>query len=223
MNCHYVVLQATYHVIEYALYSSTELIEKHTLEKTEACRFLVTRLNSMLAKNKLSWAEIEFIGVNQGPAPFTTLRTLITTINGISFAQHIPLIGVDGLKSFLTEQPQNGINIVLQNAFAKDVYFGIQDGSDVETGWDNGSQFLAMIAEKYPHQTVRFVGNAVFLHQQEIESLFGTRGIIHSHEQEMVSLKTVAFLCKELWNTKKKGAPHLSPLYLKTQEYKQSH
>ncbi len=223
MNCHYLVLQATYHVIEYALYSPTGLVEYNTLEKTEVCRFLVSRLNSLVTKNDLSWSKIGFIGVSQGPAPFTTLRGLITTVNGISFARHIPLIGLDGLKSFLTELPSDKIRVIIQNAFAKDVYFAIQEGDDIECGWDNGTAFLASLKERYPQRNLLFAGNGILLLADEITSLFGTQAELFSNEQEIVSLKTVAQLCKEKWDTQKKGTPHLSPLYLKTQEYKTSY
>jgi len=222
MTFHYITLQSTYHTVECALFSDTELLKNITINKHEASRFLMSRLHELLEEHSLTWKNITFLGVNQGPAPFTTLRALITTVNGISFSRHIPLVGVDGLRSFLYEQHKNGITIVLQNAFAQDVYFAEQEKELVKTGWANGTEYLEELAKNYPTETIKFVGNGVPLLQKEITELFSNRAEIAEHCPEVVQLTTVAELAKQLWLNEKKGAPHLTPLYLKTQEYKTS-
>src|SRR3989338_3322087 len=109
-------LQATYDSIEFALCSNpsirfahakhsgrAEIIKKQFVIKTEACKLLMLKLNELLTSEQKQWSDISFIVVNQGPAPFTTLRALIATVNGISFATRIPLVGVDGLLTFAME------------------------------------------------------------------------------------------------------------------------
>lgn len=222
MTFHYLTLQATYHTVECALFSNTESLKAISIDKYEASRFLMIRLNELLKAHSLKWQNITFLGVNQGPAPFTTLRALITTVNGISFSKHIPLVGVDGLRGFLHEQHKKDITVVLQNAFSQDVYFAEQENDVVKTGWANGTEYLNELTETYPTQTITFIGNAVSLFQKEIRELFKERALIANKCPEVVQLTTVAQLAKQLWLNEKKGAPHLTPLYLKTQEYKTS-
>lgn len=67
--------------------SREKILEKSFLIKTETCR-LMHEFNQLLARHTLDWSNISLIGASQGPAPFTTLRALITTLNGISFAKN---------------------------------------------------------------------------------------------------------------------------------------
>lgn len=216
MSSFSLVTQATYKTIEYALYKGTSLIEQNELIKTQACSLLMQQLNDLLHKHSLSWPDISYIGVNQGPAPFTTLRALITTINGISFATGIPLRGVDGLRAFAQEQKTESITAVLLNAFAGDVYYALQEGDTITTGWGDGKEYLESLAKKYPHQRVTFVGNAVPLLQETITHFFDNRALIKEPLPEYVSLQTIAQISADT----KKEASHVTPLYLKIQEYK---
>ena len=212
------ISQATYQEIQFALYKNEKLIKQCSLIKTEASSLLMDQLNKLLQKYNLTWENIELIGVNQGPAPFTTLRALITTMNGIGFATNIPLVGVDGLTTFIKEQQTKNVTVVLLNAFSQDVYFAIQDGNSIKTGWDNGQKFLEQLKANYPKQAITFVGNGVPLHQEQITQLFAENEQITIPCPEYVSLQTVA---QESFKQKIK-VPQLTPLYLKTQNYKTS-
>jgi len=92
-------LQNTYDSVELGLFSEKpHLIDAHSLPKTQASSELILALAQFLQKHQLHFAQLPFIVVNQGPGPFTTLRTVIATANGLSFASAIPLIGVDALE-----------------------------------------------------------------------------------------------------------------------------
>src|SRR3989338_1529451 len=115
---YFLALQATYHSLEYALYDGMRLIQKKSLIKTQASSLLMCELNQLLSDHNCTWHDIQFLAVNQGPAPFTTLRALIATVNGISFATHKPLIGIDGLAAFAHEYKSDAVTLNILNAFS---------------------------------------------------------------------------------------------------------
>lgn len=213
------ILQATYEDIQFALYKNEELLEQSSLVKTQASSLLMSELNKLLHKQALSWTDLAFIGVNQGPAPFTTLRALISTVNGISFSTGVPLVGVDGLTCFVNEYHKEGVTVVMLNAFAGDVYFATKKGQDMCTGWANGKAFVEELQNNFPEDTLTFVGNAVSLYQEEIEALLGEKATIPKPCPAFVSLNTIA---ENSFNIGNKKVPRLTPLYLKTQQYKPS-
>jgi tRNA threonylcarbamoyladenosine biosynthesis protein TsaB len=219
MASYSLITQATYQEIQFALYKNEELLQQGSIKKTEASSLLMDQLNKLLKKHSVNWNNIDYIGVNQGPAPFTTLRALITTVNGIGFATKIGLVGVDGLTSFVTEQHKKALTVVLLNAFAQDVYFAVQNDASIKTGWANGQEFLEQLKADHPNQTITFVGNGVPLHRQAITELFGDNTQIAQKCPEYVSLQTIAQQCfgQDI------KVPHLTPLYLKTHKYKPSH
>lgn len=93
---------------------------------------LIPLLDSLLCENNISLADITFIAANRGPAPFTTLRTVLATVNGLAQATKIPLIGVDTFSTFLEELATknshfDGTFVIIQNAFCNDLYYAIYD------------------------------------------------------------------------------------------------
>lgn len=216
------ILQATYHAIEYGLYQDKMCLFKDSVIKTQASSLLMMRLKELIDTHHLSWNDFSFIGINQGPAPFTTLRALIATVNGISFATKIPLIGVDGLMSFATEQADKHVTVVLLNAFSKDLYYGIKDGNNIKTGWANGICYLQQLRHEYGTQIITFAGNGVELFKNEIIQLFGASAHFHEPFSEYVTLETIAHFCFKKFKTDTEFTQHLTPLYLKTQNYKSS-
>ncbi len=223
MNIYSLAFQATYHGIDYALYNNALLVKDCFLSKNQACSLLMADLNTLLETEKITWHDITFIGASQGPAPFTTLRALIASINGISFATKIPLVGVDGLQAFLLQEHHtNSISVVLLNAFGNDVYFGIQKEKDSSTGYANGKTFLENLAATYPHETVHFAGNGITLWHTTITEFFSSRAVIASDAPEIVSLETVFKVANIEWSAKESGTNHLTPLYLKTINFPQA-
>ncbi len=220
----YLTLQATYETIEYALCSyehGVTVIDQRFVSKMQASSLLMQELNELLVSHNLAWKNLKALVVNCGPAPFTTLRALIATVNGISFATKIPLVGVDGLKAFVLENPQDAVTVVVLNAFAGDVYFAINDcGVVVEYGWQNGIALLQSLQSRYSGKRILFKGNGVELLNSSMVEVFGKNATVIQPNQLIVSLQTIAHEIVTL--SEKSQCFHLSPLYLKTIEYKPS-
>ncbi|MCX5922889.1 MAG: tRNA (adenosine(37)-N6)-threonylcarbamoyltransferase complex dimerization subunit type 1 TsaB [Candidatus Dependentiae bacterium] len=213
-------IQNTYESLDVALFKDGAMIEWITEDKIRASKHFVLLLNGLLVTHKLKLSDISFIAVNQGPGPFTTLRTVIASVNGLSFATQIPLIGVDALDAFLIEQhnPDYSNTVVLLNAFNNDVYFGIQqsNNNDAEKGYENITALLQRIQSMLPDQPIRFLGNGTLLHLAEIQKTFGDRAIIPDPLPHTCSVESIGLLGLQKWQKKEGLAHELFPLYLKT-------
>jgi tRNA threonylcarbamoyladenosine biosynthesis protein TsaB len=224
MITHSLVLQSDYNNVSIALCKDDSILETSIDTKHNASKNLVTQMNTLLANNNLAWSDLNFIGLNQGPAPFTTLRVIITTANGLNFAQKLPLIGVDGIKTFLLEQQHTTlVTVVLLNAFAKDLYFGIKENNKIiATGWENNQVLFESLQKDYPNTPITFVGNGVTLFEKEIKETFGNSAHIPDPLPHYCSLQSFVTQAFAQWGEKENIHDMLLPLYLKTLNYKTS-
>jgi tRNA threonylcarbamoyl adenosine modification protein YeaZ len=121
-----IIAQSSYTNIEVGLHNKNQLIRSATLDKKDACAQLVPTLDALLNTEGITVSNVTQIIVNLGPAPFSSLRTVITTMNGISFAAGIPLIGVsvfDALNYEYNSKNDHELLIVLR-AYSKEYYYG---------------------------------------------------------------------------------------------------
>lgn len=91
----------------------------------------------MLTRAGIAIAAIKGIIINTGPAPFTSLRTLITTMNGIAFASHISLYGASLFEILMhAYDPEVSKTIlILFPAYSGHYYYGLRKpGGGIEMG-----------------------------------------------------------------------------------------
>lgn len=221
MATHALILQTDYNDVQIGLSQDGKLIHQTIVEKIHASRFLMDTLLSLLQEHHLTWTDLSYIGINQGPGPFTTLRAIIATVNGISFSRHIPLIGVDGLNAFLEEHQAPKTTVALLNAFNRDLYFGIKDTSDsIKTGWQEGISFLKSLAQTRAEEPLIFFGNGVPLFKEELTAFFGPYALVQEPLPLTPSLFSIAQSAHKKWLEGKKDIYKLIPLYLKSHNYK---
>lgn len=214
---HFIAIQNTYHHVELSIYRDAQNIGGAQLDKNHASRDLVITLADALASCSTALTECAFIAVNQGPGPFTTLRTVIASMNGLSFASSIPLVGVDGLQAFAREHrdPTWQLTVYLLNAFGNDVYFYVTGEDKPRVGYQNIRLFLDELAEKYPASALRFMGNGADLFGPQIKQTFDSRAYIPEPNPQTCSLATIAQMGREQWDKKINVHTQLMPLYLK--------
>ena len=214
----YLALQNTYQAVEIALFQDEEIIDQVILYKTEASKQLIRALDELLKRHNQNFSSISFLAVNQGPGPFTTLRVVISTVNGIAFATKKPLVGIDGLEGLLAEyeNDQNTMVLALLNAFHHDVYYAFKMQTQIEKGYDNIEHLLAKLQSR-TQQKMLVIGNGGALYQSKLSHVFGDQVEINS-AHETVSLQQIARLGLQQWH---KGihSPQLMPLYLKRAFY----
>lgn len=213
------VIQATYDEVQLGLARNGVIVERATIVKHEASSLLLLTLDELLQKQCWRLEDLTYLAANQGPAPYTTLRVVIATINGLQFALHEPLVGVDGLHAFMRESAhKDKISVAILNAFNQDIFFAIGEPDQIlETGYAPYQIFLQNLFSKYQNLPICFFGNAVELYAQHITDLFGKNAEIKPIFY--VSLDTVAAIAHEKWQ-KNQTAEQLLPLYLKSTTYK---
>ena len=218
------IIQTDYKNVSLGLLKDKVLIQEILLDKHQVSQFLMDRFLMLLQQHDLTWTDISYIGVNQGPGPFTTLRAIIATVNGISFAVGVPLVGIDGLSTFLTEHTfQTDLVVCIFNAFNQDLYFAVtSNGQTLCSGWKSGSLLLEELAALYITQNITFIGNGVVLFKKDIKRLFGDRAFLPDPLPEFPSLKHIALTADDYWSTTQEGSRKLIPLYLKSNTYKTS-
>ena len=224
MTTYALVLQSDYDNVSVALCKDGSTLETSTDTKHSASKNLVSQMNTLLKNHKIDWTDLSFIGLNQGPAPFTTLRVIITTANGLHFAQKLPLVGVDGIKTFLEEQQhETSVTVVLLNAFAKDLYFGIKENNKIiSTGWENYKVLFESLYKDYPNTPITFIGNGIALFKEELKEVFGDAAQIPDPLPNYCSIESIVNQSYVQWKQKKNVHNTLLPLYLKTLQYKTS-
>lgn len=185
----YLVLQSTYQQIEVALFKDGQRLEHAIVSKLQASSQLIKTIQLILVREIVEWIDIrkelkeiapiateleqlDFICANLGPAPFTTLRTTITTVNGISFATKIPLVGVNGLESFAKFAIPAAENlVVIWNAFGESAYYAVRKNQKVEYGWAPISQFITNLKEQFANRSVIVCGEGLALFEQTLKTL----------------------------------------------------
>ena len=177
----------------------------------------------MLKEHNLTLSDLAFFAANYGPGPFTTLRTVIATLNGIAFARNVPLVGVDGLKAFI-EEYKNSLyerTVCMLNAFNHDVYYAYYDQDNtLITGSMPGERFLQEIAQQFGHiKTIQFVGNATATYRALIQELFEGRAFIPTEIPATCSIQQIGSLGYEYWQRHEQITNQLMPRYLKMQQF----
>ncbi len=221
-SVYYLVLSSDYETVQCGLYKAGNRIAVCQENKMSVSKNLMLILTTMLSEEALSWSDLSYIGVNQGPSPFTTLRVVITTVNGLLFSLGKPVIGIDGIKTFLEEQYTSEVLVALLHAFNHDLYFGIATAPGIyETGWEFSGTLLLSLQKRFGAQPITFIGNGVKMYQEQILNFF-PHAVFQDPLPETVSLDAIAAKTYELYQSGMVQHEPLLPLYLKTLEYKQS-
>jgi tRNA threonylcarbamoyl adenosine modification protein YeaZ len=213
----YIIINHTQHIIETALIIDNASLEYSTDDKRHASRTLVPHLDALLTKHTLNLTDLSFIGINQGPGLFSTLRSIISTVNGIHCATGIPLIGIDGLiataqESYNTHYP---LSVTLLNAFNNEVYYAISDNNNIiKTGYNAITTLLQELQDRYSDNVIAFNGNGTALYRALILEYMKNNAFIPDHITDNCSLSTIQALAAQLY--KQNSTTHyLFPLYLK--------
>ena len=225
----YLAIQNTYDVFEMALFDHHNLIDQISEDKRHTSKLFIPFLDQLCARNNIKISDISFFAVNCGPGPFSTLRSVIASVNGLHLATNIPLIGIDGLDATFIESYDNTYQhtIVLLNAFNNEVYYLISipstlgfDGDpkkevkNTVKGYKKIDEFLEHIKHTYP-APINFVGNGVTLHQSLIKEILGNNAVIKEPNPPMCSIKTIGRLGLEKFKQNNTSDEYLMPLHLK--------
>lgn len=218
MPIYSLVIQNNYEILECALFRDQTLMASASTHKKDAAAQAIPLISALLKQHNLTLSDLSYIAANQGPAPFTTLRVVIATVNGLGFATALPLIGIDGLRALLAERdPLPGeYHVALLDAFNNDLYYAIaQDGVVTAVGCASLELLLTLLPADKP---LCLIGNGATLYKEKIMSHIPHARIIE--ELQAPSITTIAQLAYRRWLAQEELSTKLSPLYLKNQLYK---
>lgn len=215
---HFLVIQHTHTGIELGLFHHDTLVHMKSEDKRMASKQCVALADELLRANALSFSDLSFCAANQGPGPFTTLRVVIASINGLAFAAQKPLIGIDGLDALLVEHAVTTypVTVALLNAYGNDVYFGIKSqNGEISKGYKNTEALMTHLVETFPIEQMYFIGQAAAMHKELIEQHCGKRAVFADPLPEQASLQCIGSMAWDAWKQKKATVNQLLPLYLK--------
>ena len=215
----FLALQSGYNYVTVALFLGDQCLDTITEHNKQSSKNLIPTIDMVLKRNSKTLLDCAFFAAYQGPAPFTTLRVVIATINGLAFASGTPLVGVDGLITFLHQELDNNYDLtaVLLNAFGQEVYYAIYHTStqNITTGCESIEQFLLQL-EHYSTQRIKLVGNGVTLYKKEILQTLGNTVFIPEAVPELCSIESVGKQAYYQWLHQENTTQQLLPLYLKS-------
>jgi tRNA A37 threonylcarbamoyladenosine modification protein TsaB len=167
MKEHFLTIQYPYDYIELALCSSSNIIEQIKIDKCEAIKLLIPSINSLLVNHNLKLQDLICIGINRGPAPYNTLRSIIATLNGLHFIHKIRFVELDALSLLLENQPNN--TIALLNAFAQRVFYAIKVNDQIVKNICTIAD-LAKILHDFNLSNIEMncVGNGAIVYEKEL-------------------------------------------------------
>lgn len=215
---YYLAIQNTYTHLQMALFKENDQCAFAEIDKTKASKECILVLDSILRENQISLSDLSFIGVNQGPGPFTTLRVVISTVNGLSFATKIPLIGVNALEALLEEYAtQTKMNaIALLNAFGHDLYYGVKRAGNAPFyGCTHIQTLITEINQQIPNDPILFLGNGVLQCKEILQDTFGNRAHFLPANPETASLKQIGQMALDSWKKQENISYQIQPLYIK--------
>lgn len=155
----FVSIQATYQSLEIALFNNSTCIASVLRSDARASSSLVPVLRDLLLANNVSLSQCSFIAADAGPGAFTSLRVVIATINGMAFADTIPLVSVSSFEGFVEQVKKERI-LVLLNAYNNDVYFAYAEhGKTLLSGSGKYDTLPTLLAEFKTDACVTVVGN----------------------------------------------------------------
>ena len=182
----------------------------YTVDKKQVSALLITTIHDILREHATKITDLQFIGAHAGPAPFTTLRSALATVNGIAFTTHIPLVAVNGLDAFCTQNQE--VTLIL-NAFCEDIYYGYYDKHTdrVEKRCVHIEDFLKHDISNMPST---FVGNGTQLFEAQLRAAFGARIHIPTESPLEPSTECIAEHAHLLWQ-QGQSTDQIIPEYMK--------
>lgn len=213
----YIIIHHTQETFEMALFKNNILYTHQEYDKRLASKMLIPLLNEIITENNISISDLSFIGINQGPGMFSTLRSIIATVNGLHCAVQIPLIGIDALIATTVEYQDDEIpyTATLLNACNNEVYYAISHHKKIlSSGYLPITQLLLKLEQELPQETIHCIGTGTILYRDLITNSTGIKPFIKDPVPPLCTISMIGRLAFEKY-VQKEYHSYLFPLYLK--------
>lgn len=228
----FLVIYGSYQDLFLGLYQGTTPLHTHAAHAVRASAQLLPLVDQLLTEHNYTLKDLSFIALDQGPGAFTSLRVVLTTVNGIAFAQRVPLVGCDGLHALsqqMVTQVQSAktppaLIVALLNAYNNEVFYQLhaqqKDGSYQEVGtasYGDIEEVARLIAEQQA-SNIWCAGNGAMLHRELLIQRLGDAVHVDSVLPH-ADLDTLAQQAYGRWQQQEENQYNLQPRYLKTQSF----
>lgn len=234
MNTYYLGIQGSYAHLELALFCNEKILESIWETDIKASSHLIPCLDTLLRNHRISLNDLACIAVDRGPGALTSLRVTIATVNGLSFASHVPLIGISGLEAlahqayaaYSTDAPALDAIVSLLNAYHQDVYYVAYRCTpqremvlETQPAYSSITAYCQTLATHYAGKHILFVGNGALLHQSILREHTGFVAHFLPETPLTASAVAIAQIGYNRWKAGEQSVTSIEPLYLKLQTY----
>ncbi len=217
----FLAIQCTYESLEIGLYQGTTALDYMVEPKITASKYIIVHINTILTRNNITIKDLSFIAASQGPAPFTSLRVVLATVNGLQYATNLPLIGIDGLAVFINTYYQPPCTLALLNAYNNDCYYALRCNDSIKIGCKNIDTLLEEMRPCIQQHVQYCIGNAALLFAQKIKTINSSIEI-PEHIPLYPPLDAIAQTALTQYRSTTNVHKQLFPLYLKGIMYTKS-
>ena len=214
---HFLAFTNDYQQTWVGIFDGFRLIDSAVCDNKKISKHIFLDIELLLKNNTLSLNNVLFFSANQGPGPFTTLRSIIASLNGLAFATKKPLVGVNGIETFVHEQydPTCDYTIVLNNAFCNDVYYAILDRENkIKVGCVSFDAMIDLI-NVLSGEKIKLVGSIIEDKKIELGDRIKKFLVIPKNCPAGASLEAIGKQAYQQWQNKKNVGHELLPLYFK--------
>jgi tRNA threonylcarbamoyl adenosine modification protein YeaZ len=192
------------------------------VNKHDGNKALIPSIMQLLAQEQISLAQIVYIAVNVGPAPYTSLRIVLATMNGVARATHLPIVEIDALAAYSANYGQTApITVALLNAFNRELFFAIAAHGTYTSGYCSVTELAQRLAQNYPQQQIVFYGNGFTLYKDELCAQLGNYACYDATIPTYPPVELLAQVAHEQW-LRGISTNQARPRYLKEVAYQNS-
>jgi len=214
----FLVFNPGYSYLELLLSKNLEIIEEIRITNKDI-KDIFKIIDEIFNKNNITINNIDFISCNLGPAPFTTLRTVISIINAIVYSLNLKTLAINGIQLFIETIDKDKSTVAILNAFTNDVYYAFynkEKNNQLEIGFLNIDILLDKISKIFNGNKISFIGNGVKIYKNKIEDKFNKNLFIYE-DIEYLKIKDIYLKSLEIYKTDNKEIKKqlLKPIYIK--------
>ncbi len=200
--------------VRFFLAHGSRVIKSMMEENKKVSKTLLPHIDSLLKEHHLTLKDIQFIAATTGPAPLTTLRSTLATINGIAAASGIPLIGLSTL-DILSEEPllsEQQASLAILDAFCGEIHFKIYKDESVVQGTSTIENLATQLIQM-PYNSFIIKGEMAEAYKKQLDALVPVKKLFLDSENDTSN----DFLAKQALQAFENNhvVPQLFPLYLK--------
>ncbi len=204
-----------------AIYGDGLCREEFALAPREHTRKILPMVDSILASNNLTLADIDGIAFGRGPGSFTGLRITAGVVQGLAFGANLPVVPISSLAALAygwVQQQQSAIDTPVCVAFDArmgEVYFGAYQVST------DDCQLLGQEVVSAPHSvSVNFASTQIIALGSgwNLEGLLADKHCLHTDADSQVHALAIAQLAQtQFMQGNVVSAEQALPVYLRNE------